>query len=148
MRSAHLHPVRRWRGPARHPFVDATLPTETTVPSEDLLLFWDRTRENYRVELEITPDPSVKVTGFLTTGSTAMGTHLSTGDLVPRWSHTMARNEKIHLVLTLQYVAATKANVHIVATCRTDTGAVHEDDYDQTYTRTGPDQLHPLVAAT
>lgn len=117
------------------------------MPTGNLLLFWDGTRKNYIVELEITPDPSVKVTGFLTTGS-AKGTHLSTSDLVPGWRHSMLPNEQIHLVLTLQYVAATKANVHIVATCRTDTGAVHEDDYDQTYTRTGPDQLHPLVAAT
>ena len=117
------------------------------MPPEKLLLFWDGTRENDRVELAITPDPSVKVTGFLTTGS-AKGTHLTTGDLVPGWSHTMLPNEKIHLVLTLQYVAATKASVHIVAKCRTATGAVHQDDYDETYSRTGPEQVHPLVSAT
>ena len=117
------------------------------MPSEDLLLFWDRIRESYRVELQITPDPSVKVTGFLTTGA-AKGTHLSSSDLVPVWRHTMLPNEKIHLVLTLQYVAATKASVHIVAKCRTDTGAVHQDDYDETYSRTGPEQVHPLVSAT
>lgn len=114
------------------------------------LLYWDRVKKGYKLIISVTPDEGITVGGSLITarpGQADEKTTLKHDDLVPQWTRKMKDEEALTLFLSLDFHTSDAKSVKIEGVCLKDTGAVHQDPYDETYTGKRPTTTPVHIAA-